>query len=66
MKYREAVRFLTRRGWEHVRSNGSHHQFKHPDREGTLTVTGRRSSEEVTRDVKKLIEQMKAEEDNTR
>ena len=30
MKYREVVKMLKKNGWREVRSNGSHHAFKHP------------------------------------
>ena len=38
MCYREIERFLIRDGWELVRSTGSHFQFKHPKKKGTVTV----------------------------
>lgn len=39
MGYREVVKVLKKNGWFEVRSNGSsHHQFKHKDRPGKVTV----------------------------
>ncbi|HEX4078850.1 MAG TPA: type II toxin-antitoxin system HicA family toxin [Rhizomicrobium sp.] len=35
---REIIRKLGPAGWEHVRTAGSHHQFRHPQRAGTVTV----------------------------
>ena len=35
---REVIKALTDDGWFEVRSQGSHHQFKHPVKKGTVTV----------------------------
>ncbi|MCX8101070.1 MAG: type II toxin-antitoxin system HicA family toxin [Geminicoccaceae bacterium] len=34
----EAIRILEQHGWQHVRTKGSHRQFRHPDRPGLVTV----------------------------
>ncbi len=34
----EVIRQLKAAGWQHVRSKGSHHHFKHPNRPGIVTV----------------------------
>jgi len=39
-KVREAVRLVTRDGWVHVRTRGSHRQYKHPVKAGTVTIAG--------------------------
>jgi predicted RNA binding protein YcfA (HicA-like mRNA interferase family) len=31
---------LQRDGWRHVRTAGSHRQFQHPSKPGTITVAG--------------------------
>jgi predicted RNA binding protein YcfA (HicA-like mRNA interferase family) len=41
MKVREILRLLTDDGWEKVRQRGSHRQFQHPSKTGTVTVAGR-------------------------
>jgi predicted RNA binding protein YcfA (HicA-like mRNA interferase family) len=41
MKVREVIRLLQHDGWPHVRTRGSHRQFQHPGRPGTITVTGK-------------------------
>jgi predicted RNA binding protein YcfA (HicA-like mRNA interferase family) len=28
-------------GWEQTRMKGSHHQYRHPDKSGTVTVAGK-------------------------
>jgi predicted RNA binding protein YcfA (HicA-like mRNA interferase family) len=38
MDSREVIRRLTEDGWRRVRTKGSHHQFRHPDRLGLITV----------------------------
>lgn len=35
---REIIEILKRNGWRLVRVAGSHHQFKHPVRDGFVTV----------------------------
>lgn len=38
MNSRDVIRRLEREGWRRVASKGSHHQYKHPDRPGRVTV----------------------------
>jgi predicted RNase H-like HicB family nuclease/predicted RNA binding protein YcfA (HicA-like mRNA interferase family) len=45
MKVREAIRILQEEGWRLERQSGSHRQFRHPDRPGTVTVAGKLSDE---------------------
>jgi len=35
---RELIKELEKDGWERVRTTGSHHHFRHPDKKGTVTV----------------------------
>ena len=41
MKVRELVGMVERDGWVQVRTRGSHRQFKHPVKSGTVTVSGK-------------------------
>jgi predicted RNA binding protein YcfA (HicA-like mRNA interferase family) len=41
MKVREVMRLLQQDGWRHVRTRGSHRQFQHPVKSGTVTVAGK-------------------------
>jgi predicted RNA binding protein YcfA (HicA-like mRNA interferase family) len=41
LKVRDLIRELERDGWRKVRTRGSHRQFKHPIKPGTLTVAGK-------------------------
>lgn len=38
MKPREVIRALEAAGWREVRAKGSHRQFRHPTKPGTVTV----------------------------
>lgn len=40
MKVREVIRIIERDGWFHVRTKGSHRQFKHDEKLGLVTVPG--------------------------
>jgi len=40
-KVREAERLLRRDGWRLVRTRGSHRQYRHPHKPGTVTVAGK-------------------------
>lgn len=38
MKFREIERLLKDDGWYQVKQKGSHHQYKHPDKPGKVTI----------------------------
>jgi predicted RNA binding protein YcfA (HicA-like mRNA interferase family) len=38
MNSRKLIKLLEADGWQLARVRGSHHQFKHPDRQGLVTV----------------------------
>ncbi|WP_293151501.1 MULTISPECIES: type II toxin-antitoxin system HicA family toxin [unclassified Microcoleus] len=40
MKVREVIKMLEDDGWYLARTRGSHRQFKHPEKAGTVTVSG--------------------------
>jgi len=41
MKVREVIKLLKKDGWYHVRTSGSHRQFQHSVKSGTVTVAGK-------------------------
>ena len=45
MKVKDLIRMIEKDGWYLVRTRGSHRQFHHPDKAGTVTVSGRESVE---------------------
>jgi len=40
MKVRDLVRTIEKNGWILVRTRGSHRQFHHPEKSGTVTIAG--------------------------
>ena len=43
MKVKELIDLLEADGWVLVRTKGSHRQFRHPTKKGTVTVAGKPS-----------------------
>ncbi|HEV3018143.1 MAG TPA: type II toxin-antitoxin system HicA family toxin [Burkholderiaceae bacterium] len=43
MKVRDLIALIERDGWRLVRRKGSHRQYRHPTKRGTVTVAGRPS-----------------------
>jgi len=41
MKVREAIRMIEDDGWYHVRTKGSHRQYRHAKKPGTVTIAGK-------------------------
>ena len=40
MKVREVMKLLEADGWYHLNTKGDHRQFKHPVKQGRVTVAG--------------------------
>ncbi|MCY4188540.1 MAG: type II toxin-antitoxin system HicA family toxin [Bryobacterales bacterium] len=47
-KVRDAIRLLEQDGWSLVRTKGSHRQYRHPYKPGTVTIAGK-PSDDLTR-----------------
>jgi predicted RNA binding protein YcfA (HicA-like mRNA interferase family) len=62
MKVRDVVRRLEQDGWYLVRTRGSHRQFKHPQKPGTVTVAGRPSVDVPIGTLKSIWRQAQLEE----
>jgi predicted RNA binding protein YcfA (HicA-like mRNA interferase family) len=45
MKVKELLKKLDNDGWYLVRTRGSHRQYRHPNKPGTTTVSGKPSVE---------------------
>jgi predicted RNA binding protein YcfA (HicA-like mRNA interferase family) len=43
MKVRELIKMIEEDGWYQVRIKGSHRQFRHPKKPGTVTIAGKPS-----------------------
>lgn len=39
-KVREVIKLLEKDGWELIATRGSHRQFKHPAKQGKVTING--------------------------
>lgn len=57
MKVREIIYRLTADGWYLARTRGSHRQFHHPTKKGTVTVAGKPSSELFPATVLSILKQ---------
>ena len=44
-KVREMIRLVEQDGWYHVRTRGSHRQFKHAAKRGVVTIAGKMSKD---------------------
>lgn len=42
---RDAIRLVERGGWRLVRTRGSHRQYRHSDKPGTVTIAGKPSDD---------------------
>ena len=45
MKVRAVIKLIEADGWRFARQSGSHRQFRHPIKPGTVTVAGKPSDE---------------------
>jgi predicted RNA binding protein YcfA (HicA-like mRNA interferase family) len=43
VKVKEVIELIENDGWQQVRMKGSHRQFHHPTKSGTVTVSGKMS-----------------------
>jgi predicted RNA binding protein YcfA (HicA-like mRNA interferase family) len=43
MKVKEVIKLIEKDGWVSVRTKGSHRQFYHPTKGGTVTIAGKES-----------------------
>ncbi len=56
-KVREMIRLVEQDGWSRVRTRGSHRQFKHAAKRGTVTIAGRLSKELGPNTVSSILKQ---------
>jgi predicted RNA binding protein YcfA (HicA-like mRNA interferase family) len=45
MKVKELMKILEKDGWNQTRMRGSHRQYRHPEKAGTVTVAGKTSAD---------------------
>lgn len=41
MKVRDLIALIEADGWQSTRTRGSHRQFRHPHKAGTVTISGK-------------------------
>jgi predicted RNA binding protein YcfA (HicA-like mRNA interferase family) len=41
VKFRDVIRMIEQDGWRLVRTTGSHRQYRHPAKPGTVTIAGK-------------------------
>jgi predicted RNA binding protein YcfA (HicA-like mRNA interferase family) len=41
VKVRELIALIEADGWSEIRTKGSHRQFRHPTKPGTVTIAGK-------------------------
>lgn len=63
MKVREVIQRLEDDGWYLARTKGSHRQFKHPEKAGTVTVSGNLGVDMPIGTLKNVLRQAQLEEE---
>ncbi len=61
MKFRELLQILEKDGWYLIRTKGSHRQYKHPSKLGTVTLAGKASADVPIGTLKNILKQAKIE-----
>lgn len=59
MKVKDILRIIEDDGWYFVRQKGSHRQFKHLYKTGTVTIAGKESLDIPTGTLKSILKQAK-------
>jgi len=57
MKVKDVLALLESDGWIHVRTKGSHRQYRHATKSGTVTVAGKQSVEVPTGTLSSILRQ---------
>lgn len=62
MKVRYAIKLVEADGWFLVRTKGSHRQYHHPTKKGTVTIAGHPNTDVPVGTLKRIYEQAQIEE----
>ena len=57
MKVREAIKLIENDGWYHVRTRGSHRQYKHPQKKGLVTIPGKMKDDLAPATINSILKQ---------
>ncbi len=57
MKVRDAIKQVEGDGWHIVRQRGSHRQYKHPSKPGTVTIAGHPSQDVAPKTLRSILVQ---------
>jgi predicted RNA binding protein YcfA (HicA-like mRNA interferase family) len=57
VKVKEVIRLLEKDGWYLARTRGSHRQFKHPNKSGAVTVSGKPNVDVPPGTLKSILKQ---------
>ncbi|MBO5565526.1 MAG: type II toxin-antitoxin system HicA family toxin [Lachnospiraceae bacterium] len=57
MRFREVDKILRKNGWFQVAQVGSHHQYRHPEKAGKITVPEHAGKDIRPEIVKKILQQ---------
>lgn len=63
VKVRDILKLLQQDGWKQVRMKGSHRQFRHPRKPGTVTVAGKSGVEIPIGTLKNIFKQARLKYD---
>lgn len=57
MKVKEAIKLIESDGWFHIRTRGSHRQYKHPAKKGLVTVPGKMKDDLAPSTINSILKQ---------
>jgi predicted RNA binding protein YcfA (HicA-like mRNA interferase family) len=62
MKVRDIIKIVEADGWQHVKTTGSHRQYKHPKKPGRVTIAGKPGVDVPVGTLKNIYRQAQIEE----
>jgi predicted RNA binding protein YcfA (HicA-like mRNA interferase family) len=65
-RVRDLIRLIERDGWAHVRTRGSHRQYHHPTKPGTVTIAGAPSIEMTPKTERSILRQAGLDQEENR
>lgn len=57
MKFRDVIKTVINDGWYLARQKGSHKQYKHPVKKGTVTIAGQPGQDVPLKTLKSILKQ---------